>query len=109
MDFVQRFFNLLHGRGIVRERSLLRHTKMVRLHLEEMGCPDCKTLPESVLTAVVHEAHRRAAESEPDKRARYGPHHEQLRLLSIEIIAALKKDPAADPRIRSILEFNRLA
>lgn len=102
------FFDLLFGRTVVRERSLLRHGEMIRLHLEELGCAASKTLPEPVLTAIVQEAYRRAAEPEPDKLARYGRHHEQLRLLSAEIVAVLKKEPSADARIRSILEWNRL-
>ena len=102
------FFNFINGRRIVRERSLLRHVEMIRIHLEELGCPEFQTLPESALTAVVQEAYRRAAEPEPDKLARYGPHHEQLRLLSMEIAAALRKEPTADSRIRSILEWNRV-
>lgn len=81
---------------------------MIRIHLEELGCPAFKTLPEPVLTAVVQEAYRRAAELEPDKLARYGPHHEQLRLLAGEVAAALRKEPSADARIRSILEWNRV-
>lgn len=102
------FFILIGGRCVVRESSLRRHGEMVRLHLEELGCPEFKTLPEPVLTAVVQEAYRRAADPEPDKLARYGPHHERLRLLSREIAAALRKEPTAEARIRSILEWHRV-
>lgn len=96
-------FNLLMGRRLVAERSLQRHPEMIRIHLEEAKCDRIDKIPESALLSVVQEAYRRAAEGEPDQRARYGPHHEQLYQLSQQIVAALKKDPAADSRIRRIL------
>jgi hypothetical protein len=102
------FFNLLIGRRIVRERSLRRHGELVRIYLDEAGCREAKTLPEPVVAAVVQEAYRRAAEPEADKMARYGPHHQQLHSLSLEVAAAIKKEPTADARIRSILEWNHV-
>lgn len=98
------FFNLLVGRRPVVARSLSRHPAMIRVHLEEAGCERCRDIPESALVSIVQEAYRRAAEEAPDKIARYGRHHEQLHHLSQQIIAALKKDPAADGRVRRILE-----
>ena len=96
-------FNLLMGRRPVAERSLHRHTDMIRIHLDEAKCDCIDRIPESALLSVVQEAYRRAAEGEPDRRARYGPHHEQLYRLSQQIVAALKEDPAADSRICRIL------
>ena len=76
---------------------------MIRIHLKEAKCDCIDRIPESALLSVVQEAYRRAAEEEPEHRARYGRHHEQLYQLSQQIVAALKKDPAADGRIRRIL------
>lgn len=98
------FFDLLIGRSIVRERSLQRHPELIRIFLSEAKCACIDRIPESALISVVQEAYRRAAEEEPDQLARYGRHHEQLYQLSQQIVAALKKDPAADVRIRRILE-----
>jgi nitrogenase subunit NifH len=98
------FFNLLIGRCIVRQRSLARHPELIRIYLSEAKCDFADKIPESALMSVAQEAYRRAAEVEPDQLARYGRHHEQLHHLSEQIIAALKRDPAADARVRRILE-----
>jgi len=77
---------------------------MIRILLQDAKCDCVDKIPESALLSVVQEAYRRAAEEEPDQLARYGRYHHQLHLLSLQIVAALKKDPAADTRIRRILE-----
>lgn len=98
------FFDLLIGRCIVRQRSLQRHPELIRIYLSEAKCDCFDRIPESALVSVVQEAYRRAAEEEPDQLARYGRHHKQLHHLAQQIVAASKKDPAADVRIRRILE-----
>ena len=98
------FFDLFIGRSIVRERSLQRHPELIRIILTEAKCECVDRIPESALMSIVQEAYRRAAEEEPDNLARYGRHHEQLHQLSQQIVAALKREPAADARIRRILE-----
>jgi len=108
LRFIEWIFALLAGRAIVRQRSLLRGVDMVRIHLEDRGYAKFKDLPEQVLTPVVQEAYRRAAEGELDKRARYGPYYSQLRLLSVELASALQRGSSTDSRINSILKFNHL-
>lgn len=108
MRILHRFFVLLLGSAIVRQNSLGRGVTLLRIYLEEKGSPVANSLPEPVCTTLIQEAYRRAADVEADKIARYGKYYREIDAVAGEVIAAMNKSPSADPRIKGILEFNKV-
>jgi hypothetical protein len=102
---INRIFTLFTGRTVVRG-SLARGTEYLRLICDD---EEVRHLPERALEALVQEAYRRAASVEKDGRARHGPYFAQLHSIADALEAAAKKQPCSDPRIRSILEFHKIA
>jgi hypothetical protein len=100
------FFTLFTGRAVVREQSLGRGVRYVRLISDdEKGA----LFPDRALEAIVQEAYNRAATKEEDGRARYGVYYSELHAMADELRAVAKGEPYSDPRIKSILEFHKLA
>jgi hypothetical protein len=108
MRLLHRFFVSLLGSAVVRQKSLVRGATLLRIYLDEKGSPVAQNLSEPICTTLVQEAYRRAADAEADKVARYGKFYRQIDAIANEVIAAMDKSPSADPRIKSILEFNKL-
>jgi hypothetical protein len=80
----------------------------LRVLLEDKGFEGFRQIPEHVFIALVQEACIRAAEEEPDKLPRYGRYYNQLDTIADSVIAAMRKEPSADARVKNILEFNKL-
>lgn len=103
---VDRLFNFLTGRAAVRERSLGRGVEYLRILLNEGGLADPSRVSDKSCTALVHEACHRAAAADPDNIARYGRYHEELAAIATLVLQCINGGQCADPRIKSILEFN---
>ena len=108
MRLLHRFFASLLGRAIVRPNSLVRGVTLLRIYLADKGFSAAESLPEPVCVTLIQEAYRRAADDEADKLARYGKYYRQIDTVANEVIAAMNRTPSADPRIKRILEFNKL-
>jgi hypothetical protein len=102
---INKILTLFTGRTVVRG-SLARGAEYLRLICDDQ---EARRLPEPALEAVVQEAYRRAASMEKDGRARHGPYFAQLHSIADSLEAAAKRQPCSDARIRSILEFHKLA
>lgn len=98
---------LVFGRARLPEHSMVRGIPLLRECAEKAGVPDSSTLSEALYLRLVQEAYRRASEKEEDRQTRMRGFYREIDEIGQQLVAALKKDPTADPTIRTILEHHR--
>lgn len=99
---------LTYWRFVVRPSAVSNMAEYLRMELKNRGCVQQTAISDEVMSALIQEAFRRAADREKDKLARYGPMYEEIEFVGKEVDAAFDGKPDVDPRIRTILEFHQL-
>lgn len=106
---LERIFRLLLGRLQVRSpKTVPLLIEMLRSDLKERGFAQPEKITDTVATAVIHEAARRAAEEDPRGALRTFQLIDHVKYAANEIVKAGAKSPGVDSRIRGILEFHKV-
>lgn len=98
---------LVFGRARLPQRSMIRGIPLLRECVEKAGIADSATLGDALYLRLVQEAYRRASEREEDRQARMRGFYREIDEVGLQLVAALRKEPTADPAIRTILEYHR--
>ena len=106
---LDKIVRLLFGRFQVRHRkSVPWAIEILRDRLKENGFAHTERITDQVAVIIIHEAARRAVETECDGALRTGSFLDQVEAAADSIVKVAAGDANADPRMRSILEFHKI-
>jgi hypothetical protein len=107
MNFITKILMLPVSRRKVETNTLENYKGILEADLELRKVTRSKDFSEALLTRLVQEAYRRAAEQDSEGIARYGAMYRQIEEVAKDVAIACNNEMAANETIRGILSHHR--